>query len=96
MSSALDTHPLVSRLRARMDDLHLTQREAAEALGVSERTVSYWMTTDTTPQPRHRRAIVSWLEEATAGRGMTAEHIGADGAPQAASQTREATERRHH
>lgn len=62
MSTPVVAHPLIDRLRERMLTEHLTQREVAEQLGVSERTVSYWMTTDTTPQPRHRRSIVAWLE----------------------------------
>ena len=40
---------------------HLSQREAAEELGVSERTLQGWEASDVTPWPRHRRAILNWL-----------------------------------
>jgi transcriptional regulator with XRE-family HTH domain len=59
-------HPLIERLREVTEEKHLTQREVAEQLGVSERTVSYWFTTDTTPQKRYRRALAEWLEETAA------------------------------
>jgi transcriptional regulator with XRE-family HTH domain len=48
------------------EEQYLTQREVAEQLGVSARTVSYWFTTDTIPQKRHRRALVDWLAKAAA------------------------------
>lgn len=63
MSSAVLRHPLVDRLLAEIESRHLSKREAAEQLGVSERTVIYWSSDHApTPQPRHRRAIVAWLE----------------------------------
>jgi transcriptional regulator with XRE-family HTH domain len=48
------------RVRARRESLHLTQAEAAEQLGVSERTLQAWEA-GTVPQPRHRRALAVWL-----------------------------------
>jgi len=57
-------HPLITALRDRMETEHLTQRMVAEQLGVADRTVSYWMTTDTVPQKRYRRVIAGWLDEA--------------------------------
>lgn len=62
MSSPVATHPLVARLREIAEERHLTQRELAEQVGVSERTISYWFTTDTVPQKRYRRALTAWLE----------------------------------
>lgn len=64
MSSATLRHPLVDRLLAEIETRHLTKREAAEQLGISERTIIYWSSEQApTPQPRHRRAIVAWLEQ---------------------------------
>ena len=57
------SHPLIVALRERMETEHLTQRLVAAELGVSERTVSYWMTTDTIPQKRYRRVIAAWLAQ---------------------------------
>lgn len=62
MSSAhLTSHPLVDRLRARMDAEHLTQKDVAQVLDVSPRTVTYWMTQGKTPQKRHLRVLSQWL-----------------------------------
>ncbi len=57
-------HPLIARLRdvLRADDF-LTQEEAARQIGVSGRTLTYWMNTDTTPQKRYRRQLAEWLNE---------------------------------
>lgn len=63
MSSATLRHPLVDQLLAEIENRNLSKREAAEQLGVSERTVIYWSSVQApTPQPRHRRAIVAWLD----------------------------------
>jgi transcriptional regulator with XRE-family HTH domain len=59
-------HPLIVQLRDIAEARHLTQIEIADELNVSERTVSYWFTTDTVPQKRHRRAILKWLDKITA------------------------------
>lgn len=57
-------HPLISRLRRVMsEDEFLTQSAVAEQLGVSTRTLSYWLNTDTTPQKRYRRPLAEWLAE---------------------------------
>ena len=55
-------HPLVTQLRAEIaaDDF-LTYEEAARQIGVSLRTLSMWMNTDTTPQKRYRRQLADWL-----------------------------------
>lgn len=64
MTEAADRHPLVSALRDRMAREDLTQDQVAEGLGVSKRTIQYWLRTDTTPQPRHRSKLREWLEAA--------------------------------
>lgn len=62
MSSATDTHPLVIALRREFEiDDELTQAQAAEQIGVSTRTVQYWLASDTTPQKRHRPMLREWL-----------------------------------
>lgn len=63
MSTPTFIHPLIAGLRETAEAQHLTQRQIAEQLGVSERTVSYWFTTDTVPQKRYRRVLVEWLRE---------------------------------
>lgn len=63
MSSPSLTHPAVARLKLVAEEKLLTQREVAEQLGVSERTVSYWFTTDTTPQKRYLRVVLDWLDQ---------------------------------
>lgn len=47
-----------------MAEQDLTQRQVAEQLGVSERAISYWLTTDTTPQKRYRQRLREWLQAA--------------------------------
>jgi transcriptional regulator with XRE-family HTH domain len=55
--------PLGEALRkGRLEMAHLSQRELAKMLGVSTRTVQNWEA-GKVPQPRHRRAIVSFLDE---------------------------------
>lgn len=57
-------HPLIAQFREVLETSDtLTQKQVAEELGVSERTVSYWMTTDTTPQKRYRQVLINWLGE---------------------------------
>lgn len=65
MSTPTATHPLIESLRAIAERDHLTQRQIAEQLGVSERTVSNWFTTDTMPQKRYRQTLSQWVEAAT-------------------------------
>lgn len=64
VSSAPPIHPLISRLREIAEERHLTQRELAQELGVSERTVSYWFTSDTVPQKRYRKVLSEWIGQA--------------------------------
>lgn len=49
-------------VRQTRDERLLTQREAAEELGVAIRTLQSWEHgEDVIPHPRHRRAILAWL-----------------------------------
>lgn len=52
-----------SALRAERDRRHLTQAEAAAQAGVAKRTWQLWESAEEViPQPKHRRALVAWLE----------------------------------
>jgi DNA-binding transcriptional regulator YiaG len=53
-------------IRALRVSLQLTQIEFAERVGVSERTVQGWELGETTPQPRHRRALSDLATKAAA------------------------------
>lgn len=65
MSSLVDIQVVLARrLRSRRVELALSQREAAERLGVSERTFQNWEAGDTFPWPKHRRAISDFIGEA--------------------------------
>ena len=50
-------------VRATRDRRNLSQAEAAREIGVSERTLQGWEIADVVPQPRHRRAILEWLDD---------------------------------
>lgn len=50
------TEQFVEKIRAARSDANLSQRELADRLGVSVRTVQAWEA-GTVPQPRHRRAL---------------------------------------
>lgn len=56
-------HPLIVRLRdtLRADD-YLTRKDAAAEIGVSLRTLTYWMNDDVAPQKRYRRQLADWLD----------------------------------
>jgi transcriptional regulator with XRE-family HTH domain len=51
------------RLRAHRIGLHLSQREAADRLGISERTLQNWEAGTTFPWPKHRRALERFFRE---------------------------------
>lgn len=55
------TDQLAEKLRARRDELNLTQREAAEIVGVSERTWQNWEASESFPRAKHRRALDTFL-----------------------------------
>lgn len=61
-STAAHIHPLVAQLREELNgDATTTHQAAADAIGVSLRTLTYWMNTDVVPQKRQREQITSWL-----------------------------------
>ncbi len=66
VSSPSLTDDLAARLRDRRNALNLSQREAAEHLGVSERTLQNWEAGTTFPWPKHRRALFAFLDEVAA------------------------------
>ncbi len=53
---------LAERVRKGRASRFLSQREAAEMVGVSERTWQGWES-GTTPRPSHRRALEAFLAE---------------------------------
>jgi transcriptional regulator with XRE-family HTH domain len=64
MSSLSDiSNDLATRLRTRRDARSLSQRETAEELGVSVRTLQNWEAGVGIPWPKHRRALVRFLRE---------------------------------
>lgn len=64
MSSLSDiTENLASRIRARREQLALSQKEAAEQLGVSLRSFQNWEAGKGVPWPKHRRALDRFLRE---------------------------------
>lgn len=56
---------LADDLRDAREHAALSQVELAQLLGVSPRTVQGWEA-GRMPQPKHRRAVLAFLEEATA------------------------------
>lgn len=50
------------RIRAAREAANLTQREFADELGVSARTVQYWEA-GKWPRAKHRRLLSDWLSE---------------------------------
>lgn len=56
-----ESSTFASRLRDAREAVHLSQVELARELGVAPRTVQNWEA-GRTPQPRHRRAIIAFLE----------------------------------
>lgn len=52
---------LAAAIREKRAVLMLSQREASERIGVSERTLQTWEAGRAFPQPKHRRAIAAFL-----------------------------------
>jgi transcriptional regulator with XRE-family HTH domain len=59
------TEDLGRRLKAHRVRLNLSQREAAEQLGVSVRALQTWEAGQTVPWPSHRRALERFLRSET-------------------------------
>jgi transcriptional regulator with XRE-family HTH domain len=55
------TNDLGRRVKAQRTKLHLSQRETAELLGISERTLQNWEAGTTFPWPKHRRVVEGFL-----------------------------------
>lgn len=54
------TKALAYRIREAREEANLSQRELAELLGVSQRTLQGWEY-GTKPQPRHRRRLAEFM-----------------------------------
>ena len=54
---------LSDEIREARSSANLTQQELADRLGVSSRTVQGWEAGTVLPQPRHRRALLAFLDE---------------------------------
>jgi transcriptional regulator with XRE-family HTH domain len=64
MESATTLHPLIERFRTAVSQLDLlTFEEIAGEIGVSARTVTNWVNTETQPQKRHRKLLAVWLDQ---------------------------------
>lgn len=57
--------PLEETIRRARESANLSQVEFASLLGVSPRTVQYWEA-GKVPQPKHRRALLAFIDEARA------------------------------
>lgn len=55
------TEHLAAKIRARRVALNLTQKEAAERLGVTDRTIQNWEAGVAFPRPKHRKALDEFL-----------------------------------
>ena len=61
----MDSAPLLRSIWYHLRQLryHYLQREIAERLGVSLRTVAYWQKEERRPGLRHQRLMREWCEE---------------------------------
>jgi transcriptional regulator with XRE-family HTH domain len=64
------TEELGKRIKAHRVQINLSQREAAEQLGVSLRTLQNWEAGETFPWPKHRRALQRFLAAPETERGL--------------------------
>lgn len=62
MSTPSLTYPPVEQLREKMEAEDLTQAFVASELGVSQRTIQYWLA-GAIPQKRYRRVLREWLRQ---------------------------------
>ena len=53
---------LAAKIKARREELYLTQSEAAAIVGVSQRTWQNWEAGTAFPWPKHRRALDAFLK----------------------------------
>jgi DNA-binding XRE family transcriptional regulator len=61
------TGDLGNQVKAQRIRLDLSQREAAERIGISERTLQNWEAGSTFPLPKHRHALDCFLREDNGG-----------------------------
>jgi transcriptional regulator with XRE-family HTH domain len=58
----MDLPDLRSALISKLQELDLTQREAAEAIGVSQQALSSWVSGDSIPSRRQSPRLAKWLD----------------------------------
>src|SRR6266487_4372307 len=58
----MDQSDLRSALIGKLQELDLTQREAAEAIGVSQQALSSWVSGDSIPSRRQSPRLAKWLD----------------------------------
>jgi transcriptional regulator with XRE-family HTH domain len=58
----MDLPDLRSALIGKIQELDMTQREAAEAIGVSQQALSSWVSGDSIPSRRQSPRLAKWLD----------------------------------
>lgn len=58
----MDLPGLRSALISKIQDLDISQREAAEAIGVSQQALSSWVSGDSIPSRRQSPRLAKWLD----------------------------------
>jgi transcriptional regulator with XRE-family HTH domain len=58
----MDQPDLRSALIAKIQELDISQREAAEAIGVSQQALSSWVSGDSIPSRRQSPRLAKWLD----------------------------------
>jgi transcriptional regulator with XRE-family HTH domain len=58
----MDLPDLRSALIGKIQDLDISQREAAEAIGVSQQALSSWVSGDSIPSRRQSPRLAKWLD----------------------------------
>jgi transcriptional regulator with XRE-family HTH domain len=58
----MDRPDLRSALIGKIQDLDMSQREAAEAIGVSQQALSSWVSGDSIPSRRQSPRLAKWLD----------------------------------
>ena len=82
MSSRMDQPDLRAALIGKIQELDVSQREAADAIGVSQQALSSWVSGDSIPSRRQSPRLAKWLdlpEETVRRMRLTAAEIQHDG-----------------
>jgi predicted ATPase/DNA-binding CsgD family transcriptional regulator len=58
-----EQEPLIAQVRDRREQLHLSQEQAAQLIGVSFTTLNRWEQGRSRPGPRSRRQLEAWLRD---------------------------------